>query len=443
MRIAILSSYFFREVEEIHGQDRIIFGGAERYLIELVKFLETAGHEVAVYQPLDGTVRIPPEVNYHIVAAIDWTAEKTRRVLKNFRRVADGLGCGSETEVRQIIKTLNKLGIETCRVDSPAGGKTRRVQFGQLTKEYAGVKFICLDQNDWRYETNPGLNFAFNEISLFFDLRIYFAPFLAWPELRRPAITISHGLYWDFPQHLIKVGTEIDRREFMRRHLHGLTEADVCVAVDTNVRNFVAATVPGKERRILVVPNFVDTEKFRPVAKDWEGIRVLYPRRLTAHRGCNDFFKVSQELPQYEYIVCGQAGDIEAQQRLENWGKATSRVKFVWRPLEAMEEIYQQADLAVIPTRAAEGTSLACLEAMACGLPVITTPVGGLSNLVIDGYNGLVVDLNHADLVEPIRFLAENAAVRAKFGQRNREIAVEAFDLKLWQTQWRNIIDSL
>jgi glycosyltransferase involved in cell wall biosynthesis len=57
--------------------------------------------------------------------------------------------------------------------------------------------------------------------------------------------------------------------------------------------------------------------------------------------------------------------------------------------MEEMPKVYQQADIAVVPTRASEGLSLSLLESLSCGLPVVTTPVGGLGDAVIPNYNAL------------------------------------------------------
>jgi hypothetical protein len=120
----------------------------------------------------------------------------------------------------------------------------------------------------------------FNEIAgTYFDLRIYFATFCCWPHVVLPAISISHGIFWDYEYHLINTLNEIDRKEFFRRQLYGFTAPDVCVAVDSNVRKVIQAISPGDEQKIRVIYNFVDTEKFKPAPKTWDGIRVLYPRQ--------------------------------------------------------------------------------------------------------------------------------------------------------------------
>jgi len=371
MRIAILTSFFYHQVSEYHGQDRIIYGGAERLLYELCHLLQEDGNEVAVYQA----------------------------------------------------------------IDAPEGA-------GEVTKNFRGIPIICLPvKGDWLYSTNPRLNMLFNEIAgTYFDLRIYFATFCCWPHVVLPAISISHGIFWDYEYNLINTLNEIDRKEFFRRQLYGFTAPDVCVSVDSNVRKVIQAISPGAEQKIRVIYNFVNCEQFKPAPKTWDGIRVLYPRRLTMLRGCNEFIKASRELPDYEFIAVGQAADEGMEKQVVAWGESTPNIRFVYKPMEGMEEVYQQADISVVPTRASEGLSLSLLESMACGLPVITTPVGGLGDAVIDGYNGLIFDPNHENLTDYIRYLAENEDLRRKFGERNREIAVECFDIEIWKTKWRELI---
>ena len=101
-----------------------------------------------------------------------------------------------------------------------------------------------------------------------------------------------------------------------------------------------------------------------------------------------------------------------------------------------MDEVlarYRNFDVAVIPTRWSEGTSLACVEALAAGLAVVTTPVGGLANLVIPGFNGYVV----APVAEQIAGALEEL-VCASNRQQMRANALSmrsALGIDMWQIQ--------
>lgn len=382
MRIAILTSPFFHDAQEVtrmidgkpvKGKDRIIFGGGERYLIDLCHLLQSLGHIVTVYQPFYG-------------------------------------------------------------INTP------------FTKEYKGIRFVMIPNNGrWEYNTCTDLNWQFNEFSALDDVRLYFASFLCWPNVISPCIAISHGIYWDNIQgnSIINNLTDEQRKEFFKRQLYGFTAPDVVVSVDSNVRKVIQAIQPGAEKRIQIIYNYVDCQKFTPAEKKtWEGINVLFPRRLTALRGSTEITRAFMRYPQYDFTLVGQAHDEKAEQAFVKAHSDRKNVKFVHKETDEMPEVYRQADISVIPTISCEGLSLSLLESMASGLPVITTPVGGLGDAVIHGYNAIVYDPNHEDLGQYIDYLAQNPDVREKFGKRNREIAVECFDIEIWRAKWKALINA-
>lgn len=197
---------------------------------------------------------------------------------------------------------------------------------------------------------------------------------------------------------------------------------------------------PGKESRMQIIHNYVDTEKFKPDSTKHNGINVLYPRRLTMLRGCNEFILASKNYPMYQYMSVGQACDEAAENALKQSMQNNPHIKFCHYEMDGVEKAYQWADISVVPTKACEGLSLSLLESMACGLPVITTPVGGIGDAVIPNYNALIFDPQNEDLGQYIDFMAKDEGLRKTFGKRNREIAIESFDIKIWATKWMNLI---
>lgn len=381
MRIAILTSPFFHDAEEVlhlekdgkkrKGKDKIIFGGAERYLIDLCQLLIANNHIVTVYQPFPN------------------------------------------------IKT-------------------------PFMKEYKGIRFVMIPNNGgWEYHTCSDLNWRFNELSALDDLRIYFATYLAFPNAVSPCITISHGIYWDVVQGASTINSynDIQMKEFFKRQLYGFKMADVCVSVDSNVRKVIQAIEPGAEKRTHIIYNYVDTDKFKPIdRKTWDGINILFPRRLTSLRGSTDVTRAFMNLPQYNFTLVGQSHDEQSQQAFADSHKDRTNVRIIHKEMDDMLEVYQNADISLVPTIACEGLSLSLLESMACGLPVITTSVGGLGDAVIDGYNAYIYDPNHEKLEDYIVSLANDEDTRNKFSRRNRDISVECFDKKIWDEEWIGLI---
>lgn len=382
MRIAILTSPFFHDAKEVtrknkdgqmvRGKDRIIFGGGERYMVDLVHLLQEEGHIITVYQPFPG-------------------------------------------------------------IPTP------------FTKKYGDINIVCIPNNaNWEYGTCTDLNWQFNELSALDDLRIYFTTSLAWPNAISPCIAISHGITWDMFQgnNTTRNLNDDQRKEFFKRHLYGFTAPDAVISVDSNVRKVIQATEPGFERNIQIIYNYVDTKKFTPAEKTWDGINVLFPRRMTALRGSTEITRAFMKYPQYNFTLVGQAHDEGAEQAFAAAHKNRENVHFTHKEMDGMEEMYQQSDISVVPTISTEGLSLSLLESMSCGLPVITTPVGGLGDAVIHGYNAIVYDPNHEDLGQCIDYLAKNPDIREKFGKRNREIAVECFDIEIWKAKWKALINA-
>lgn len=91
-------------------------------------------------------------------------------------------------------------------------------------------------------------------------------------------------------------------------------------------------------------------------------------------------------------------------------------------------ELCQQADVLVFPTQA-EAFGIAAVEAIACGVPVIATPVGGLPDIVQDGSNGfLVPPADPAALAARLQLLIEQPEARARMAQAARRHAEQHFD---------------
>ena len=93
-----------------------------------------------------------------------------------------------------------------------------------------------------------------------------------------------------------------------------------------------------------------------------------------------------------------------------------------------LRRAYLEADVLVVPTYA-DCFSMAAIEAMACGLPVVTTPVGGIAEIVVDGETGyLVTPGDGRALRQAVERLASDSALRRNLGRAGRERAVLHFN---------------
>lgn len=101
------------------------------------------------------------------------------------------------------------------------------------------------------------------------------------------------------------------------------------------------------------------------------------------------------------------------------------------QPKEALPGLYQQSDIFIFPSIWAEPFGRVIVEAMASGLPVVGTRVGGAVELLIENETALTFDPDDVvGLAQQLKCLIESPALRARLGSRGREAAVNRFDIQ-------------
>lgn len=100
-----------------------------------------------------------------------------------------------------------------------------------------------------------------------------------------------------------------------------------------------------------------------------------------------------------------------------------------WRTAAEMVEWYHNLDVYVCAS-VSEGTPNPCLEAAACGIPVVTSRVGNMPEFIVDGENGFFHDGTVESLADRLRVLAESPSLRARMAARIR------LDVAPWD--WRH-----
>jgi len=185
---------------------------------------------------------------------------------------------------------------------------------------------------------------------------------------------------------------------------------------------------------VPVIPNGVDTNLFhpgpvRPVEMD-APVRLLAVGRLVGQKGFDLLFEALAR-PGLERAELDLVGDGEWRAQLQAQAARlglTERIRFRgWLDRADLATVYREADLFVLSSRD-EGMPNVVLEAMASGLPVVSTAVAGACDLVADGGTGLLVPTEDAGaLADAIRRMVHGAAMRAEFGARGRSRVEESF----------------
>lgn len=202
--------------------------------------------------------------------------------------------------------------------------------------------------------------------------------------------------------------------------------ADAVVALSAALREQAKRTLPG--RAMEVIPNGVDATRFTPGIANGRPsaamVRLLTVARLIRRKGLDDLLRAMALLNDEpaHLTIQGSGADGAQLEKLAVSLGVQDRVSFSgFRVRERLPEIYQAADIFVMPSLS-ESFGLAVIEAMACGLPVVISQVGGMIEYVEDGVNGLIVPLRdpHA-LAQAIRRLIRDPSRRQAMGRRNAE----------------------
>lgn len=90
-------------------------------------------------------------------------------------------------------------------------------------------------------------------------------------------------------------------------------------------------------------------------------------------------------------------------------------------------EVFRSCDFFLLPSYN-EGFPIAIIEAMSAGLPIITTPVGGIPDVIKDEQSGFLINPgDYASMAQRILTLASNSSLRKRMGELNRSIVKEQF----------------
>ncbi|MEI6863745.1 MAG: glycosyltransferase family 4 protein [Candidatus Adlerbacteria bacterium] len=168
-------------------------------------------------------------------------------------------------------------------------------------------------------------------------------------------------------------------------------------SVVTAISNFLAlwAQNAGFVGSIHVIPNGVDIQKFSGELKPHEGTVLITASRLVHKNAIDDVLRALPLLPQnVVFKILGTGPEEATLKTLAKKEGVESRVEFLGHVDHAqLPGMLHAADIFIRPSRS-EGMGNAFIEAMAAGLPIIATAVGGIPDFLQDGETGFVIDVD-------------------------------------------------
>lgn len=184
-----------------------------------------------------------------------------------------------------------------------------------------------------------------------------------------------------------------------------------------------------------LIPNGVDLKRFellRKPAFDLNRIILITTSRLVPKNGIIDIIRALKYLPETVQLQILGSGPLEGKLKNEAKHLKPGRVIFLGSiPQDEIPAYLQQADIFVRPSLS-EGQGISFLEAMAAGVPVVATPVGGIPDFLRDGETGVFCKPNDPESVaEAVLRLIDNSSLRGRVVTNALLLVREKYD---WDT---------
>ena len=244
-----------------------------------------------------------------------------------------------------------------------------------------------------------------------------------WDSAYRPYCSLAQRLYYRLFQ------------------FSQVTKAVAAADAVTTVSEFTATLIRDAFPRadVQVICNGVDTERFAPANKPaGDEVRILFSGNVSRRKGGHTLLAIADQLPDNSRLIV--TGGLRGRKE----SLSHPRIEFVNRvPYEKMQELYQQCDILLLPSYR-EGLSLSVLEAMACGLAVVSYDASSMRELIDHGKGGFLGEpYNPGSLAGYLRQLSGSRETIIAMGHYNRQHALERFTLSNMIDAYEKLFNSL
>ena len=221
--------------------------------------------------------------------------------------------------------------------------------------------------------------------------------------------------------------------------------SDICLVLSNNIRDIIIERT-GRQDNIRVLynpcPTIANPQSTKPRKK-----HILFAATLYKEKGYLDlidaFALVHTKHPDWKLLIAGNGSQEEGSSRVKSHSLDNSVVFLGWIKGEEKDDIFRTSSIFCLPSYA-EGFPMAVLDAWAYGLPVVTTPVGGIPDIVVDGENGLLFNPGDVNtLAEKLNMLIESEDLQIELSHKSQSLVASTFSITCITNQLNDIYSNI
>jgi glycosyltransferase involved in cell wall biosynthesis len=203
--------------------------------------------------------------------------------------------------------------------------------------------------------------------------------------------------------------------------------SDKIVVTTQEMYQSIVSRYKGLKNKISIIPNYVNTELFKPSDNFTKEFDILFIGRITHQKNVQGLLEALKDLNIKAFII----GDGDLKKGLiEQYGNLDGRV--VWQdaiPHNDLPNTMNRCLIYILPSFY-EGHPKTLIEAMAAGMPVIGTDVPGIREIIENRKNGMLCGTEANDIKSAIEKLLTNQVLCKKLGQNANNYAIQHFSLE-------------
>ncbi len=195
---------------------------------------------------------------------------------------------------------------------------------------------------------------------------------------------------------------------------------DIFISPSNFLKRKMKGTKDFRKAKIIFKPHFVEVKKDIDIEKFED--YVLYLGRISKEKGILTLLEGFEKIKNFRLVIAGDGPLVEEVKEIIQRQKLNN-VSFIgYLNGDKKDSILRKASVTVLPSEWYENMPYSILESFAYGVPVIASCIGGLRELVIDGYNGLLFEHgNSEDLADKVAWAWNHPKEMAEMGWEARK----------------------